>query len=87
MAFGDEVADLFQRVIEGDEEAFGDLLQRYRPLLRSVSREHLAEDLLPRVGESDVVQTSFLSAVRNFEGFSGDEPRIRNCIDVRKKIH
>jgi len=64
-------APIYFRRVMGDEEAFGEPVAAISTLLRSVSREHLAEDLLPRV--ANPVQTSFLSGRPEFRSF-GDEP-------------
>lgn len=57
---------------EGDSEALGELCDRHRPYLRLLSRRTLDTRIQKRVAESDLVQLTLLSAVRNFPQFSGD---------------
>lgn len=69
-----EIQQLLKHALAGDKAAMGSLLQGYRPLLAAMAREQLPGDLKPRIGESDVVQASCLSAIRSFENFVGNEP-------------
>ena len=85
MATDEELTEMLRLAISGDDRALGDLLQNYRPLLTAMSRDQMPPSLQPRIGESDVVQASFLSAVRNIEGFCGDEPA--EFVAWLKRIH
>ncbi|MCA9049647.1 MAG: sigma-70 family RNA polymerase sigma factor [Planctomycetaceae bacterium] len=58
----------------GDRSALGELCDRHRPFLRLLARRALDTQLQGRVAESDIVQQTMLSAVRNFGQFDGDRP-------------
>jgi RNA polymerase sigma-70 factor (ECF subfamily) len=63
--------DLLQRAVNGEAEAIGPLLDRFRPLLRARARESLPAALLTRIDESDVVQQTCLLVLRQFEQLRG----------------
>lgn len=70
------VAGWIERARHGDRSALGELLDRYRPLLRARAHDSLGADLQVRVDESDVVQQVCLSAqdaIARFEGSSEPE--------------
>lgn len=89
------LSDRFRSARNGDEAALGHLLDEFRPWLRLLAERAMAGRLAARVDASDVVQQTFLSAVRRFEEFSGDNVdalaawlRIiheRNLIDTVRK--
>lgn len=62
---------LLRRARTGDEAALGDLLNCHRQLLKKMSAGHLGDAIQGRLADSDVVQQSLLSAVRNFNSFAG----------------
>ncbi len=64
---------LLNRARGGDKAALGGLLERYRPLLRLLSRRALDSQCAARVDPSDIVQQTLLSVFRNFAKFLGDE--------------
>ena len=55
----------------GSREALGRLLSQYHRYLLQVARRHLARDLQPKGGASDLVQETFLQAQRYFDRFEG----------------
>lgn len=65
-----------QRILElaraGDEAAKGELLERFRPYLNVLAQRHLNERLRGRLDFTDIVQTTFLEASRDFGAFRGD---------------
>ena len=67
----------------GNDDALGELIEEFRPLLRAEAMQSLAE-VQARVGASDVVQLSWLSAFRGFPLFEGD---IDAFIGWLRKIH
>lgn len=72
----DSVADdpgeaLLHRALSGDRAALGQLLDRFRPLLRAKARESLGEPLRARIDESDVVQQTCLLVVRRLDQLRG----------------
>lgn len=56
----------------GDEKAKGELLERFRPYLNVIAQRHLDERLRGRLDFTDVVQTTFLEASRDFGAFRGE---------------
>ena len=62
---------LLQRAINGDEQSLGRLLGEFRPWLRLLARRVLDQRLGGRIDDSDVVQQTYLSAVRRFAEFRG----------------
>ncbi len=64
--------ELIRRARDGDREALGVLLDRYRPYLRILAQRRL-EPVQGRVDASDVVQQTFLEAQRDFPAFGGKE--------------
>ena len=59
------------RARQGDRAALGDLLDRFRPLLRARARDSLGPKLQARVDESDIVQQACLSADDAIGQFAG----------------
>lgn len=57
---------------DGDREAWGLLLERYRPYLRFLAQRRLDPQLAARVDASDVVQQTFLEAQRDLPKFRGE---------------
>src|SRR5262249_32445428 len=54
-----------------DPEALGRLLEACRPYLLLVANQELQSGLQGKVGASDVVQETFLEALRDFQRFEG----------------
>jgi RNA polymerase sigma-70 factor (ECF subfamily) len=65
------IAELIQRARDGDREALGALLDRYRAYLRLLAQRRLDGTTQARVDASDVVQQTFLEAHRDFPAFQG----------------
>jgi len=63
---------LLKRARGGDDQALGTLLDEFRPYLNLLARRAMDGRLAGRIDDSDVVQQTFLSAVRRFSEFSGD---------------
>jgi len=86
---------LLQRAISGDEQSLGRLLDEFRPWLRLLARRFLDQRLGGRIDDSDVVQQTYLSAVRRFGEFRGSSTEElaawlraiheRNLIDETRK--
>ena len=55
----------------GDDEALGELIERFRPMLRAEAMRTLTE-VQGRVDASDIVQLTWWSAFRAFPKFEGD---------------
>ena len=71
MAFDDSaLSDLNARVIRGDAQALGPLLEWYRPRLRMMVRLRMDRFLQTRVDASDVLQDAFLEASSRLSEFS-----------------
>lgn len=70
----DNAQELIARAKEGDHEALGQLLELHRPYLRVLALRYLSGPLQGRVGTSDAVQVTCLSAVRRIENFQGSTP-------------
>jgi RNA polymerase sigma-70 factor (ECF subfamily) len=61
--------ETIRRVIEGDANAFEDLIERYRSLVFGISAKHVPLDHL-----DDVAQEAFLEAFRSLESYAGKAP-------------
>ena len=55
----------------GDDDALGELIGEFQPMLRSKAEQSLA-NLRHRIGGSDIVQMTWWSAFRAFPRFEGD---------------
>jgi RNA polymerase sigma-70 factor (ECF subfamily) len=67
-----EVSRLVARAAQGDQQAWGDLLQRYRERLRRMIALRLDIRLQGRVDPSDVIQEGYLAASRRFSAYTKD---------------
>jgi RNA polymerase sigma-70 factor (ECF subfamily) len=67
-----DTQQVLDRAKNGDENAKGELLNRFRPYLNVIAQRLLDERLQGRLDFSDVVQTTFLEASRDFQSFRGD---------------
>jgi RNA polymerase sigma-70 factor (ECF subfamily) len=80
---------------EGDSSSLGLLLDEFRPYLKLLAQRAMDGQLAGRVDSSDVVQQTYLSAVRKFEEFTGADADAlagwlqliheRNLIDTARK--
>lgn len=68
----ENLTSLLLRAQCGDEQALGVLLDEFRPYLRLLAQRAMDGRLRGRIDDSDVVQQTYLSAVRRFGEFSGD---------------
>jgi RNA polymerase sigma-70 factor, ECF subfamily len=60
----DDVSDLLRRAAAGDEQAFQDLIGRYRDRLKRMVHLRLNRRLQGRVDDSDVLQEAYLDVAR-----------------------
>lgn len=89
------LADRIELARRGDAEALGALLEEFRPYLRVLAMRAMDGRLAGRIDASDVVQQTFLSAVRKFPEFTGDSAELliawlvqiheRNLIDMARR--
>jgi RNA polymerase sigma-70 factor (ECF subfamily) len=63
--------NVLRKARDGDPEAIGEILARYRNYLLHIAHEELDADLKPKVGASDLVQESILEGHRDFRQFTG----------------
>lgn len=72
--FGDETeaAELIRRAKDGDPDALGQLIEQCRPYLLAIANAEIDSGILGKVGASDIVQTSLLSAHRCIQDFRGE---------------
>jgi RNA polymerase sigma-70 factor (ECF subfamily) len=68
----DQTRDLIRRARAGSHEALGRLLEGCRPYLLRIAGEVLDPRLQAKGGASDLVQETFVEAVRDFGEFTGD---------------
>ena len=68
----DQQADLLERLIQGDDEAFGPLFEDQRERLRRMIQFRLDPRLVGRVDPDDVVQEVFLAARQRLYAFRED---------------
>lgn len=57
---------------EGDSQAKGELLDRFRPYLNVIAQRLLDDRLKGRMDHNDLVQATYLEAARDFAAFRGD---------------
>ena len=68
-----EYQRLLNESLRGNQDAIGQLLDRHRPYLKFITQRALEGRLQARVDDSDIVQQTCLSALRNFQKFDGKE--------------
>lgn len=66
---------MIDRARHGDGSELGPLLERYRGHLRLAAIGLFGTALRPRIDPSDVVQETFLKAIRDFPNFQGSNER------------
>ena len=64
--------ELIRQARAGDDRAMGQLCEQHRPYLRLLAQRTLDSRIGVRADASDLVQQTFLSAVRNFNEFEGN---------------
>jgi RNA polymerase sigma-70 factor (ECF subfamily) len=73
----DDTPDVFAELVRaaqaGDESAKGALLQQCRPFLLAIANQELAPAVAAKVGASDVVQNTMMSAQRCLDDFRGSD--------------
>ncbi len=80
-----QLGKLLEKANNGDAEALGRLIDHFRSNLKTMSEQTLHGALKGRIGDSDVVQQSCLSAVQAFGNFKGtDLPQFAGWL---RKIH
>ena len=67
----ESLADKIELARHGDAVVLGELLDEFRPYLRILAERAMDGRLAGRIDASDVVQQTFLSAVRKFPEFEG----------------
>ena len=55
----------------GEKEPLGAALEAYRPYLVKIASDELGSELRPKEGVSDIVQNTFVEAMKDFDGFTG----------------
>lgn len=67
----------FQRLLDaarnGSRDAVGTLIERYRPYLLMIANKEWDPDLRGKLGASDLVQESLLTAQHSIDGFDGND--------------
>lgn len=91
----DSLIERLRQARDGDSTALGELLDEFRPYLRVLAERAMDGRLAGRIDASDVVQQTYLSAVRKFDEFTGDDADAlagwlqliheRNLIDTARK--
>jgi RNA polymerase sigma-70 factor (ECF subfamily) len=76
---------LLELAVQGNHDALGQMLDHFRPELKDLARRRIAGSLQTRVDESDLVQQSCLSAIRNFPRFEGRE--LADFVAWLRQIH
>ncbi len=64
-------SELLGRAREGDQDAIGNLLRHCRPYLSILASRKLDPIMSARLSGSDVVQQTYLEAIRDFDKFRG----------------
>lgn len=64
---------LFEKVLKGDTEAFGELLEDYRAYLTVLAKRYLDDRVRGRVDEADIVQVTYMEAQRDLAAFRGSQ--------------
>lgn len=68
-----EFQTLIEEALQGNQDAIGQLLDRHRPYLKILTQRAVDGRLQSRIGDSDLVQQTCLSAIKNFEKFDGKD--------------
>lgn len=75
------VEEQLRRARGAHGEEIGKLLELYRPYLLSVAGQEIDAELQAKAGESDLVQSAILTAVRTFARFRGTSaPEIKSWL-------
>jgi RNA polymerase sigma-70 factor, ECF subfamily len=65
---------LLEQARAGDRESCGQLLESVRPYLTLLARSQLGQRLQVKAEPADVVQETFIEALRDFSSFRGETP-------------
>ena len=68
---------LVRRAKEGEQEAQGELLHRYYPRVRKIVRLRLGKNLLGVLEATDILQDTFVAAIKAFDSGPGSPDRCR----------
>ncbi len=80
-----EYQTLIRDALQGNQDAIGLLLDRHRPYLEMLTQRAVEGRLQARIGDSDLVQQTCLSAIKNFEKFDGED--VGQFVAWLRKIH
>tara|TARA_R110002111_G_scaffold168038_1_gene233771 strand:- start:31097 stop:31690 length:594 start_codon:yes stop_codon:yes gene_type:complete len=80
-----EYQALIEAALKGNQDAIGQLLDRHRPYLKMLTQRALEGRLQGRIGDSDLIQQTCLSAFRDFEKFTGSDEA--QFVAWLRKIH
>jgi len=69
----DSLVKRLRQARNGDSDALGALLDEFRPYLKLLAQRAMDGRLAGRIDSSDVVQQTYLSAVRKFDDFIGED--------------
>ncbi len=78
----DKEADLLKRSLDGDDSAFAELFDRYRPRLKRMIALRINQRIQTRVDESDVVQEAFIDMAERLHEYAKD-PKIEFYLWMR----
>ncbi len=80
-----EYQALIEEALKGNQDAIGQLFDKHRPYLKILTQRAVDGRLQARIDDSDLVQQTYLSAIKNFEKFDGKEEA--QFIAWLRKIH
>jgi len=80
-----EYQTLIEEALKGNQDAIGQLLDRHRPYLKMLTQRAVDGHFQARIGDSDLVQQTCLSAIRDFEKFDGKD--VAQFVAWLQKIH
>jgi RNA polymerase sigma-70 factor (ECF subfamily) len=69
--FVDDIERLLALAKQGDQRAYGELLERLRGFLRMLARQQMDVRVAGRVDASDIVQQTYIAAITSFHQFNG----------------
>src|SRR5438309_9060281 len=73
-AYSSEFLELMERVRNGSQEAWEEVVRLYVPLLEMIARRELPHLFQPKMGGSDLVQETLIIAWQEFTLFLGRTP-------------
>ena len=69
-----EFSTLLRKARNGDHDALAMLLDQYREYLLAIANAKMDDRIRSKLGSSDIVQDSLISAQKHFIQFEGDQP-------------